>query len=292
MDKLPFQDILDSTNDVVIVTDAYPLEEPDGPKIIFANQAFYELSGYTADEVMGKTPRILQGPKTDRKTLDKIREALEKGERINVELLNYSKRGEEYWLDFSINPIYTEEGELKYFAAIERDITEKKAREEKLKASAFEDPLTSIFNRRHFEQEAKTAMARLLRHQEVFGLMLIDIDNFKDINDNLGHAEGDKALCKLAQICNTLFRECDLVFRYGGDEFVVILHRVDNKNSVIKKGQLLIDTMKNISDKTISISIGATLATEQDTSIETIFNRADRALYDVKKNRKGKVKMI
>lgn len=278
MVKLPFQDILDSTNDVVIITEPHPIEEPDGPKIVFANQAFYELSGFTPKEVIGKTRRILQGPKTDRKTLDKIKQALKNKESISVELLNYSKTGEEYWLDFSINPIFNEKGELQYFAAIERDITEKKAREEKLKASAFQDPLTGIFNRRHFEQEAKTAMARLIRHHDPFGLLLVDIDNFKDINDNFGHPEGDKALCQVAKICETIFRDSDLIFRYGGDEFVILLHLVDNDDDIIRKGQLLIDTIKSLSENTISISVGATASKLTDTTIQSIFNRADKAL--------------
>lgn len=292
MDDILFKDVLDNTSDVVVITDAQPLEEPDGPRIVFVNEAFYELSGYTPDEVIGKTPRILQGPKTSRETLDKIKQAILNEEKISVELLNYSKSGQEYWLDFTIIPIYDENGKLKYFSAIERDITDKKVREESLKVSAFEDHLTGVYNRRYFEQESKTVMARLDRHQENFGLIIFDLDDFKSINDDLGHAEGDRALRQVAEISEIIFQKTDLIFRYGGDECVVLLHRVDNLEEILKKGQFLIDTIKNISNGSISISVGATVANKDDKVIQTVFDRADKALYDVKKSGKGQIKVF
>lgn len=129
-EEIPFKSILDQTTDIVIVTAVEPLDEPFGPKIIYVNQAFTGLTGYTKEEVLGKTPRILQGEKTDKKTLRQIRVALEKKEAIHVELLNYAKDQSEYWLNFTIIPIKDNNGYVKYFAAIEHDITERKKREE------------------------------------------------------------------------------------------------------------------------------------------------------------------
>lgn len=292
MDEMLFKDVLDSTSDVVVITESHPLEEPDGPKIVFVNSAFYELTGYGPDEVIGKTPRILQGPKTNRDTLNQIKNAIINEEKISVELLNYSKSGEEYWLDFTITPIYNDKGKLRYFAAIERDITDKKAQEEILKTSAFEDHLTGVYNRRYFQQESKTALARLERHGELFALMIFDLDDFKGINDNFGHAQGDKALRHVAEICKLIFRDTDFIFRYGGDEFVILLQGAKNHEEILKKGQLLIDTIKSISNGSISISIGATLATKDDEVIQVVFDRADKALYDVKKSGKGQIKVL
>lgn len=129
MQKIPFKSILDQTNDVVIVTEADELDEPLGPKIIYVNESFTKLTGYTEAEVLGKTPRILQGEKTDKSTLKQIRVALEKKEAIYVELLNYAKDQTEYWLAFTIIPIKNSKGEVKYFAAIESDITARKKME-------------------------------------------------------------------------------------------------------------------------------------------------------------------
>ncbi|PJD96843.1 MAG: hypothetical protein CK426_01850 [Legionella sp.] len=128
--KIPFKSILDQTNDVVIVTEADELDEPLGPKIIYVNQSFTKLTGYTEAEVLGKTPRILQGEKTDKNTLKQIRIALEKKETIYVELLNYAKDQTEYWLAFTIIPIKNSKGKVKYFAAIESDITARKRMED------------------------------------------------------------------------------------------------------------------------------------------------------------------
>lgn len=131
MDELIlFKFVLDQTDDIVIITEIDPIVAPFGPKIIYVNKAFTILTGYTSEEVIGKTPRILQGKKTDKATLKKIREALEKKEAIHVELLNYAKDQSEYWLDFTIIPIKNNLGEVHYFAAIEHDITERKMLED------------------------------------------------------------------------------------------------------------------------------------------------------------------
>lgn len=130
IEKLPFKSVLDQTDDIVIITEVEPLDEPFGPKIIYVNQAFTTLTGYTEEEALGKTPRILQGDKTDKNTLKLIRGALERKEAIHVELLNYAKDKSEYWLDFTIIPIKDSKGDIKYFAAIEHDITERKKMED------------------------------------------------------------------------------------------------------------------------------------------------------------------
>lgn len=128
--KIPFKSVLDQTNDVVIITDIEPIDEPFGPKILYVNQSFTTLTGYTQEEIVGKTPRVLQGDKTDKNTLKRIRDALIKKEPVHAELLNYAKDQTEYWFDFTIIPIKDSKGYVKYFAAIERDITERKKMED------------------------------------------------------------------------------------------------------------------------------------------------------------------
>ncbi|KTC93157.1 MULTISPECIES: sensor domain-containing protein [Legionella] len=130
MEKIPFKSVLDQTDDVVIITGVEPIDDPFGPKILYVNQSFTKITGYKQEEVLGKTPRILQGEKTDKPTLQRIRSALEKKEAIHVELLNYTKDQTEYWLDFTIVPIKDSKGDIKYFAAIEHDITERKKLED------------------------------------------------------------------------------------------------------------------------------------------------------------------
>ncbi|MFO7603515.1 MAG: ATP-binding protein [Gammaproteobacteria bacterium] len=120
----PFEDIIANTNDIVIVTEAAALDEP-GPRIVYVNAAFTRLTGYTAEEVLGKSPRLLQGPETDGDTRRAIRTALQAGEAFRGEILNFAKSGQRYWLDLQIVPLRDARQRITHFAAIERDLSER-----------------------------------------------------------------------------------------------------------------------------------------------------------------------
>jgi PAS domain S-box-containing protein len=126
------EDVIKLANDIVIITEAYPLDEP-GPKIVYVNEAFTHLTGYTREEIIGKTPRVLQGSDSDTKSRAKLREALEKKESVRTTIINYSKSGRKYWLDINIIPLKNGKGEVTHFAAIERDLTDIKQAEEEIK---------------------------------------------------------------------------------------------------------------------------------------------------------------
>ncbi|MEG3974228.1 PAS domain S-box protein [Microcoleus sp. herbarium8] len=112
-----------TTNDAVLITEAEPIDEP-GPRILYVNPAFTRMSGYTLEEVLGKTPRILQGEKTDRASLDSIRTALKNWQPVRVELINYRKDGTEFWVELSIVPITNESGYFTHWVAVQRDISD------------------------------------------------------------------------------------------------------------------------------------------------------------------------
>jgi PAS domain S-box-containing protein len=115
--------------DIVIITEAEPVDEP-GPRILFVNDAFTERTGYTAREALGRSPRFLQGPKTQRTELDRIRIAVMKGEPVRAELINYRKDGSEIWLEIDIVPVKDAGGRVSYLVAVQRDVTERKHAEE------------------------------------------------------------------------------------------------------------------------------------------------------------------
>nr|WP_315156329.1 PAS domain S-box protein [uncultured Flavobacterium sp.] len=125
------ESVITNTDDSILITEAEPFDEP-GPRIVYVNEAFTRMTGYTAEEVIGKTPRILQGPKTDREELDKLGAALRQWQPYEVTLLNYKKNGEEFWDHMSINPVADTNGWFTHFVAIERDVTEKKVAEAEL----------------------------------------------------------------------------------------------------------------------------------------------------------------
>lgn len=141
------ESVVTNANDSIIITEAEPLSEP-GPRIVYVNPAFTRNTGYQLDEVLGKSPRLLQGPKTSRKTLDTIRHALEQWSTVKVELINYRKDRSEFWVDTVIVPITDASGYTTHWMAIQRDITERKHLEEEiLKALAKERELSDLKSR-------------------------------------------------------------------------------------------------------------------------------------------------
>ncbi len=128
------QTAIDRINDVVLITEAEPIDAP-GPRIVYVNDAFERTTGYTADEVIGRSPRLLQGPESDREPLDRIRAALESRAPIRVELLNYRKSGKPFQVEIDIVPVNDSEGSTTHFVAVQRDITERRAMEQQLHQS-------------------------------------------------------------------------------------------------------------------------------------------------------------
>ncbi len=115
-------------NDIILITEAEPQDEP-GPRIVYVNDAFVRRTGYTRAEAIGQTTRILQGPKTSRQELDRLRAALREWQPIRVELINYTKSGEEFWIELDIVPVADGSGRFTHWVAVDRDITERKRAE-------------------------------------------------------------------------------------------------------------------------------------------------------------------
>jgi PAS domain S-box-containing protein len=128
------QSVVVHSHDAVVITEAQPIDEP-GPKIIYVNQAFTKMTGYTLEEVLGKTPRILQGEKTSRQKLDQVRRCLKKWKPVTVEVINYRKNGSEFWVEFSLVPVTNKSGYYTHWISVQRDITERKNTEQALKRS-------------------------------------------------------------------------------------------------------------------------------------------------------------
>jgi len=148
------ESVLAFANDSVLITEAEPIDAP-GPRILYANESFTRTTGYSLADVLGQSPRVLQGPRTDRKVLDRIREALATWQSIEVELINYRKDGSEFWVELSIAPVADSNGWYTHWISIQRDITERKRsslhlereRNEVLELAARNAPLDSVFAR-------------------------------------------------------------------------------------------------------------------------------------------------
>ena len=128
------QSVVVNSNDAVLITEARPIDEP-GPKIIYVNEAFTRMTGYALEEVVGKTPRILQGEKTDKAEMKKVRDALYCWESVTVEVINYRKDGSEFWVEFNVVPVADKNGWYTHWVSVQRDITDRKQAEEALRKS-------------------------------------------------------------------------------------------------------------------------------------------------------------
>lgn len=156
------ESVITNTSDAVLITEAEPFDSP-GPRIVFVNEAFTKMTGYASDEVVGKTPRVLQGPKSNKAELAKLKKALQNWESCEITMINYKKNGEEFWINFSVTPIANEKGWFTHWIAIERDVTAKMNREleERLLRQ-----ISLIFNE---ETELKNATDKLCSEFADFG---------------------------------------------------------------------------------------------------------------------------
>ena len=278
-------------NDIVLITEAEPFDEP-GPRIVFVNEAFERLTGYTREEVIGKTPRILQGENTQKSELDRIRAALKKWEPVRAEVINYKKNGEEFWLDLNIVPLADANGWYTHWVAVERDITERKRTEQEIQYLAFYDPLTKLPNRQLLMDRLAQQLTSSGRSEHCGALLFIDLDNFKILNDSHGHDMGDALLKQVAQRIVDAVRASDTVARLGGDEFVVILDNLSGEEAEAAAQS------QNVAEKILhsfvepfhlpglehhtTPSIGIASFGSKPVTVEEILKHADLAMYQAK----------
>ncbi len=154
-----FESVIEKSNDPIIIADAEPFEEPNGPRIMYVNEAFTKVTGYSRAEIIGKTPRILQGPKSDKKVLSQVGAKLRAWENIDVDILNYTKTGEEFWVNLSIAPVADEKGWFTHWISIQKDITEQKNRE--LYQNLLRD-VSNVFNKESTLEASLLGVGKLL----------------------------------------------------------------------------------------------------------------------------------
>jgi len=278
-----FQKCVNYLNDAVIVTEAEPTHSP-GPRILWANDIFYKSTGYQPSEIIGQSPRILQGPLTDKSVLRRLSTALENWEVCRVEVLNYKKDGTTFWNEFEVTPIADETGWYTHWISVQRDVTERKLAEEKLNYQSSHDELTGLVNRREFERRAEELLASVVDGRSEHAACYIDLDQFKVVNDTCGHAAGDELLRQLGALLKKSIRKGDTLSRLGGDEFGVLIKNCSTEDSfkVASYIKSIIEDYRFIYEGQsfrVSASMGLVPIFDAKTTLSILMKNADAACY-------------
>ncbi|MDP3512944.1 MAG: EAL domain-containing protein [Sulfuritalea sp.] len=277
----------------VIITDAATV-------ILRVNRAFTEVTGYSSADAVGKTPRLLHSGRHDAAFFAAMWEGLEQRGTWRGEIWNRRKSGEIYPGWINITAVKGGRGTVTHYVATLADITLRKAAEDEIRHLAFYDPLTGLPNRRLMLERLRQALTSSARHGRHGALMLFDLDDFKTLNDTLGHDIGDQFLIEVASRLASSIRECDTVARLGGDEFVIILEDLDAEalaamqaESVAVKIQAMLNEPylldlslsggeHNTRSYHCTSSIGITLFRDHSLSVDELMKRADTAMYQAK----------
>lgn len=259
---------------------------PDGT-IQSVNPAFTTITGYSQEEAVGKNPRILQSNRHDADFYKTMWESIRSTGKWRGEIWNRRKNNETYPQLLSITAINDEDGKIKHYVGVFNDIIELKQKESEIHFRAYHDPLTGLPNRDLFNDRLKVEISRASRIDSRVGVMFLDLDNFKDINDSLGHVIGDYLLQHVAKRVLQCVRDVDTVARIGGDEFTILLPQITDPKELVIVARRIMDIFKepfNVQGyelfSSTSIGIGVYPADGKD-NIELLKN-ADLAMYHAK----------
>jgi len=278
---------LEASYDSVVITTA----DLDRPEIVYVNPAFCQMTGWERDEVIGRTPAILQGEQTDHGVTRRLRQTLEEGRTFEGRTINYRKDGRPFHIEWRTSPVTNADGRVTHFVAIQRDVTAQVRMLRRLQERAESDGLTELLNHNAGERELQLHVAEAHANTLPLSIVLLDIDHFKSINDDHGHAMGDLVLERIGRLINQRLNRQDIGIRWGGEEFVLVLLDTDlegARRAAETFRKLIADTSFHDEIRaTASFGIAELLPHEQ---VDSLFQRADKALYaakDAGRNRVG-----
>ncbi len=280
------QKLRELTNAVEQSCNAIMVMNPQGV-IEYVNPWFSQVTGYRVDEAIGKTMAILNTLHSSEIDYHDLWRTITLGQRWQGELRNRRKDGEVYWSAMSIAPVTNDCGDITNYVAVSEDITRSKQVHSEVEKMAYEDPLTGLGNRRRFNLEFEQSLKEVQRHGRWGALMYLDLDRFKEINDQHGHETGDSVLQIVAERIKSCSRKTDMAVRLGGDEFILYLKEGSQPNTAKRIAAKLIALLEEpirvgSIELRISASIGIRLVTPQHPGADQLLKQADKALYQAK----------
>ncbi|GJJ04354.1 hypothetical protein RugamoR64_48920 [Duganella rhizosphaerae] len=295
--SLDITDSLYAAEQLHIAAVAFESQEPmmitDAQSTILRiNSAFTASTGYSENEILGRTPRVLKSGRHDAAFYADMWDSILHSGSWQGECWDRRKNGEIYPTWTIISAIRDAHGSIRHFVCTQSDISARKQAEEEIRQLAFYDPLTKLPNRRLLFDRLRHAIDSSARSKLVGALMFIDLDNFKQLNDTLGHDQGDLLLRQVAQRLPACVRSADTVARLGGDEFVIMLEGLsDSLDEAARKVQAIGDGLLAELNRPYQLgerpyhctpSIGVTLISDHQLTIEEALQQADLAMYQAK----------
>ena len=294
-DRLRESSVAFETHEAIVITDA-------NAKIIRVNQAFQGITGYSAEDVLGKNPRILSSGRHDKAFYEAMWKQLLGAGSWTGEIWDKRKNGQIYPKWLTITAVKDIDGKITSYVAIFSDITERKEAEAEIHHLAFYDTLTKLPNRRFLLDRIQQAQSLSSRSNLYGALLFLDMDRFKTLNDTLGHDHGDRFLIEVARRMLHCVRDVDTVARIGGDEFVVLIEEIGlNAEEVSQKSAMIAEKIRaalaapyQIGDNEhhSSSSIGICLYRGNNESVDSLFKHADMAMYQAKGSGRNAVRFF
>lgn len=274
---------IDASRNGVVLADA---RAPDLP-LVFANETFLGLTGYALDEILGRNCRFLQGPDTDPVTVARLRLAVAERSEIQVTLRNYRKDGSAFWNHLYLGPVLDDEGHCTHIIGIQQDVSRVREYEHRLAHQASHDSLTGLPNRQQFVSRLTQHYRRACREDGFLALLYIDLDDFKPINEGLGHHVGDRLLEQVAQRLVALLDQGDIASRLGSDEFALLLTSVEDERDVLARAEAILDALSRpfeFEEHRLHISASIGIASRQDAAGQAaeLLQAADLAMQEAK----------
>ena len=278
-------EVFESTIEGITITDR------DG-NILAVNPAFTAITGYSEDEVLGENPRVLKSGRHDNDFYRDMWSSLAETGKWRGEIWNKNKAGSIYPELLTISSILNDEGETENYVAVFSDITSIKKAAEELEYQAHHHPLTGLPNRLLLQARLEHSIQYAKREKQCGAVLFLDLDNFKKINDSLGHSAGDEVLREVASRLQEHRREVDTVSHLSGDEFVITMQNIRTIQDAVVRAQQILESLQEPFyigeyELYISGSIGITEFNGDDEDIETLLKNADSAMYKAKESGKN-----
>ena len=273
---------IEQTNEMVRITDKDAI-------ITYVNDAVITETGYTKEELIGQKSSIFKSGKQDESFYKNLWDMVLSGNIYKNVIINKRKDGTLYHEEQTITPVFDEQNNLS-FVSTGHDISERIEVEKKLHTLATRDTLTGVYNRYSLNKEIDINIKKYERYEDIFGLLMLDIDHFKNVNDTYGHDVGDLVLKELCSVIENLIRETDVFGRWGGEEFLLILPKTnkDEAISIATRIKNIIEEHKFDYIPQVTVSIGVSVY-NQSVKKEIFLKDVDDALYRAKSTGRNRV---